>query len=345
MAKETDIDIKKTYQQYIRKKKTFLFFLLLLLVICSIISLHVGSSKMTVVESFAVLLGNENATLREIIFQIRLPRLLGGLLIGMNLALSGLIIQSSLNNPLASPTTIGISSASAAGANVALILFSRWGIERNLWLTALSSFLMAMACMSLVLLISNLRTANKTTVVLAGTAFHALFLAFITIIQYFADDTELASAVAWTFGDLGRVHFDEIVILAVVTALSVLCMYALRWQMNALDMGEQSAHSLGIPVRHLRNLCILIAALNTGVSVAFAGIIGFVGLLAPQMTKRLIGEDKRFMIPAALLSGACIVLASDALARVVVAPLVLPVGAVTSLFGAPLFLYVLLKGR
>ena len=131
----------------------------------------------------------------------------------------------------------------------------------------------------------------------------------------------------------------------VVSLLSSLIVYLYRWHMNAMDSGEHTAHSLGVDTRGMRNLSIFLAALNTGISVAFVGVIGFVGLLAPQVTKRIIGEDKRFMIPGTLLMGAFLVLFSDTLARTVSAPLVLPVGAITSILGAPVFVYILLKEK
>lgn len=335
--------LRKQYQRHIWRKKAFIVWLLFLTVIFFLFSLYLGSSQMTMKESFMVLVGYGDSNMQSIVLHIRVPRIIGGLFVGVSIALSGLIVQSALNNPLASPSTIGISAASAAGANIALIVFAHFGIEASVSLTAISSFVMAMICMLLVLGISSLRMVGKTTVILAGTAFHALFMALITIIQYFADDTELASAVSWTFGDLGRIHFDGIVIVGMVTTLSALIVYFLRWHMNAMDMGERAAHSLGVNAKRMRNISIFIAALNTGVSVALVGIIGFVGLLAPQLTKRVIGEDKRFMLPATLLMGACIVLFSDCIARTLISPLTLPVGAVTSVFGAPLFLYILLK--
>lgn len=173
--------------------------------------------------------------------------------------------------------------------------------------------------MVLVLAISSLKRSDRTTVLLGG--------------------------VAWTFGDLGRIDYSEIVIVMAVTVFSIWTVYAPRWRFNAMDMGEGTARSLGIDTKLLRNASILIAALNTGVSVAFVGIIGFVGILAPAMVKRVIGEDKRFMIPATLLMGAPIVLVGDALVRTVAAPLVLPVGAITAALGAPVFVYILLMER
>lgn len=331
-------------QARIAFKRTFLIGLFIVLVGIGIVSLNVGSSGMTISESIRTLAGLGSEKSRFIVFAIRLPRIIGGVFVGMGIALSGMVIQTSLNNPLASPSTLGISSASALGANIAIITMARFGFEVSAALTGLCSFIAAVGCMILVLAISSLRRSDKTMVILAGVALNSIFSAATIIIQYFANETQLAAAVSWTFGDLGRINFEEIRIVAIVTVLSALMMYARRWDLNAMDSGEHTAHSLGVNTRSLRNLSIFVAAINTGVSVAFVGMIGFVGLLAPQITKRIIGEDKRFMILGTLLMGAVIVLFSDTLARTIAAPLVLPVGAITSLIGAPVFVYILLKG-
>ena len=300
---------------------------------------------MTIGESVLTLFGRGSEKSRFIVWGIRLPRVMGGFFVGIGTALSGMIIQSSLNNPLASPSTLGISSASALGANIAIITLARIGIQASSAMTAAFAFASSILCMLLVLGISSLRRADKTTVILAGVALNSLFSAVTIIIQYFADETKLAAAVAWTFGDLGRINFREIAIVMAVSVVSSAVIYLYRWNLNAMDSGEHTAHSLGVNTKFMRNLSIFLAALNTGICVAFVGVIGFVGLLAPQITKRVIGEDKRFMIPGTLLMGAFLVLFSDTLARTIAAPLVLPVGAITSILGAPVFVYILLKER
>ena len=340
---ETELQVQ--YRKYLSRKMSFIVLLIVLLSATAALSLNIGSSGMTVGESLKALAGRGIEKHARIVFDIRLPRIIGGFFVGMSIALSGMVIQSALNNPLASPSTLGISSASAFGANVALIVFVRLGMRPSALTNGAVSFLSAMLCMVLVLVVSSLKRSDRTTVLLGGVALNALFGAMMTIVQFFADDVELASAVAWTFGDLGRIDYSEIKIVATVTVLSIWAVYALRWRFNAMDMGEGTAHSLGVDTKLLRNASILIAALNTGVCVAFAGIIGFVGILAPSMVKRVIGEDKRYMIPATLLMGALIVLVGDALARTAAAPLVLPVGAITSALGAPVFVYILLKER
>ncbi len=339
------MDLITKYDAYIKKKRRYLFLLLVGVLILIMVALNIGSSDLSITDSLMTLVGRGTERSNHIVFKIRLPRILGGLLVGMSIALSGMLVQTVLCNPLASPSTLGITNASAFGANVALILFAKLGLVSSPFAVSVISFLSAMACMVLILSIANLKSFSKSSIVLAGVAFGSVFSAATIMIQYFADDMEIASAVFWTFGDLGRISYGQIRILAVIVSVSVLLVYRFRWRFNAMDQGEHTAHSLGVDVVKMRNIAILLAALNTGASVAFVGIIGFIGLLGPQITKRLIGEDKRYMLPGTLLMGANIILASDTLARTVIAPVVLPVGAITSFLGAPLFIYILLKER
>jgi iron complex transport system permease protein len=181
-------------------------------------------------------------------------------------------------------------------------------------------------------------------VVLAGVAFGSLFSAASTLIQYFAEDVQVAAMVFWTFGDLGRVAWQEVGLLAILTLGAFLYFLFHRWDYNALDSGEDTAQSLGVPVEQIRFRSMLAASLITAVSVSFTGIIGFIGLIAPQMMRRVLGVDHRFLIPASAISGAALLLFADTVARTLVSPVVLPVGAITSFFGAPLFLFLLAKG-
>lgn len=342
---ENYMELHSIYKSFIRKKVLLILGLLLLLILLVTISINIGSSEMTVKQSLLTLIGRGNEMSNHIVFKIRMPRVIGGIFVGMSIALSGMLVQTVLNNSLASPSTLGITNASAFGANVALLFIVNLGIQVSPVFVSICSFIAAMLCMLTILTVANIRQFSKSSIILAGVAFGSLFSAATIMLQYFADDTQIASAVFWTFGDLGRIKYSQIRVLGIITTASALLFYKLRWDLNAMDMGESTAHSLGINVKNMRNLSIFISALNTAVSVAFVGMIGFVGLLSPQITKRLIGEDKRFMIPATLLMGAAIMLLSDTLARTIIAPVVLPVGTITSFLGAPLFIYILLKER
>jgi iron complex transport system permease protein len=175
-------------------------------------------------------------------------------------------------------------------------------------------------------------------------ALSSLFSAGIILIQYFAQDVQIAVAVFWTFGDLGRAAWSEVLIMACVSGLSFIYFIFKRWDYNALDSGEETAKGLGVHVENVRMTGMFVSSLITAVAVSFLGIIGFIGLIGPQIMRRIIGNDHRYLIPSSALAGSLLLLISDTLARTMISPVVLPVGAITSFFGGPLFLYLLAKG-
>lgn len=207
-----------------------------------------------------------------------------------------------------------------------------------------SAFICSIVATIIILVLAKFRNFLPEAIVLAGVALGSLFSAATTIIQYFAQDVQIAAAVFWSFGDLGRVSWSELIILSFVIGVSLIYFMIRRWDYNALDSGEESAKSLGVNVERVRFESMFISSLITAVCVSFLGIIGFVGLIGPQIMRRIIGGDHRHLIPAAALMGANLILLSDTLARTIISPVVLPVGAITSFLGAPMFLYLLIRG-
>lgn len=195
-----------------------------------------------------------------------------------------------------------------------------------------------------ILMLAGIRNFSPEAMVLSGVALSSLFSAGTILIQYFAQDFQIAAVVFWTFGDLGRTAWPEVTILAIIIALSFIYFMFRRWDYNALDSGEETAKGLGVNVERVRQFGMLLSSLIAAVAVSFLGIIGFIGLVGPQIMRRIIGGDHRYLIPASALMGSLLLLVSDTLARTMVAPVVLPVGAITSFFGAPLFLYLLIRG-
>ena len=180
--------------------------------------------------------------------------------------------------------------------------------------------------------------------ILAGIAFGSLFSAGTVITQYFANDVQVASIVFWTFGDVGRASWRELAIMSAVTLPVTAYFVFNRWNYNALESGDDTARSLGVNVGRTRLMGMLLASLVASVAVSFLGIIAFIGLVSPHLMRRIIGDDYRFLIPGSCAMGALLLLASDTLSRTIIAPVVLPVGAITSFMGAPLFLYLLIRG-
>jgi iron complex transport system permease protein len=196
-----------------------------------------------------------------------------------------------------------------------------------------------------ILLLVKIKRASPETMILTGVALGSLFTAGITTIQYFASDVEVAAIVYWTFGDVGRSTWSNLgFMIAVVAPVSGYFMYH-SWDFNALDAGAETAKSLGVGVETLRVRGMALASLATAVIISFVGIIGFVGLVAPHMVRKVIGSDERFLLPGSGLVGALLLVVADTVARTIISPVVLPVGILTSFLGAPLFLYLVMRGR
>lgn len=335
------------------RKRLIIAGLALLTLFLGVIAINAGAANTNPLQVLRTLLGLETGTANIVIWNIRLPRVLAGIIAGAGLGVAGCVMQTNLRNPLASPSTLGISNAAAFGANLAIIFFGAGTIHSNThdavfianpYSVTLSAFVFSMLAMFLILALARLRGFSPESVVLAGVAFGSLFSAASTLVQYFAEDVQVAAMVFWTFGDLGRVAWQEVGLLAILISGAFVYFLLHRWDYNALDSGEDAAKSLGVHVEQIRFRSLLAASLITAVAVSFMGIIGFIGLIAPQMMRRVLGVDHRFLIPASAVSGAALLLLSDTVARTLISPVVLPVGAITSFFGAPLFLFLLAKG-
>ncbi|WP_243685421.1 FecCD family ABC transporter permease [Methanosarcina barkeri] len=288
-----------------------------------------------------------------IIWNIRLPQALAAIVAGAGLSVAGVAMQSILRNPIASPFTLGISNAGAFGAAVSVVVLGTGKMQstvanavtiNNPYLTTTVALFFCLLATGVILLISSIRGASPEVMVLAGVALSSLFTAGTAFLQYFADDTQLAAVVFWTFGDVGRVTWPELEIMAGVVLLAIIFFVANCWNYNAIDAGDETAKGLGVNVERTRLVGMVIAALVSAVIVAFLGVIGFIGLVCPHMVRRVIGDDQRYLIPGSTLFGGILLLASDTAARLIISPYVLPVSILTAFMGAPVFIYLLLKG-
>lgn len=344
----------EAYKSYTAKKVAIAICSIIIMIILSIIAINAGSTNIRFNEIFRAIIGQGTEVSNIVVLHIRLPRIIAAIVAGAGLSVSGCVMQNNLRNPLASPSTLGISNAAAFGANLAIIIFGAGSfrslgadavIINNPYIVTLSAFTLSMIAAFVILLLAKLRSFSPQSIILAGVALGSLFSAGTTLIQYFADDVQVAAAVFWTFGDLGRVSWNEVIIMAVVIGTALIYFMLKRWDYNALDSGEESAKSLGVNVERVRFGGMFVSSLITSVAVAFLGIIGFIGLISPQIVRRIIGGDHRFLIPISAITGSIILLFADTLARTIIAPVILPVGAITSFLGAPLFLYLLLRGH
>ena len=209
----------------------------------------------------------------------------------------------------------------------------------------LCAFLGGLATTAVILILCRLRSASPSSMILAGVALSSLFSGATTLLQYFADDVQLSTVVYWTFGDLGRPGWSEIRLMYAVTLAALVYFLWNRWNYNALSSGVQTAKSLGVSVDLLSYISMGLCTLIASVAVAFVGIVSFVGLIAPHIVRRFVGSDYRFLLPCSALAGSTLLLLGDLAAKVILPPAILPIGAITSLLGAPLFLLLIFRGE
>ena len=350
--KQTDLT---AYNKYIRKKWIVLLAMVGLLFASAIASLSAGSANLSVLDIIRTLFGGGTRQQNAIIWNVRMPRVATAVAVGIALALSGCVMQNVLRNPLASASTLGVSQGASFGAAVAIVYFGA-GIQVNAGGTAsaltvtnpamvtLCAFLGGIATTAVILGLARLRGTSPATMVLAGVAISSMFTGGTALVQYFCDDVMVATVVYWTFGSLGRAGWREIAIIAALTFGAFLYFYYNRWNYNAMEGGTHTAKSLGVPVDRLIVLSMALCALISSVAVAFVGCISFIGLIAAHIMRRFVGNDYRFLIPCSALCGGVLLLLSDIVSRMLLSPTVLPIGALTSFLGAPLFLYLIIKG-
>lgn len=346
------MESQKTYKGYIRFKLLFILLLGIATLLTALLAICAGSAGLSLKEVVLTLLGHGSSQSATVVFNIRMPRIITAIVAGIGLATVGCAMQSILRNPLASASTLGIAQGAAFGASFAIIVLGA-GMQNqtldgvtisNPYMVSICAFISAMMSTLIILGLSHFKKVTPESMVLSGVALSTMFSGATTLLQYFAADVKVAAVVFWTFGDLGRTSWSEVIIMSVMTMLSLIYLAFNCWNFNALQNGEETAKGLGVNVDGMRLAGMFICSLTASTIVSFVGIINFIGLIAPHIVRRFIGSDYRYLLPSSALMGALLLLLSDTAARVVVAPVILPIGAITSLLGAPLFLYLLFKG-
>lgn len=355
MRKTLRAQAPDVYRRYRLRHTAALAFLGVVVLLACVISLWSGSYATPLSQLLRGIFGTaSDPSVNTVVRSLRLPRICTALLGGAGLGAAGCVLQSVLRNPLASASTLGISQGAGFGAAFAIIVLgagvqssgsAAGGLSFTSPMTiSVCAFLCSMAVSLVILALSRLRSVTPEAMVLAGVALSSLFSGASTLLQYFADEVQLASVVFWTFGDLGRTTWREVGIMAAVVLATGVYFFFNRWNYNALEGGEQTAVSLGVRVDHLRLANVLLCSLTASVVVSYVGVINFIGLVAPHLARRLVGGNYCVLLPASALTGAALLVAGDLAARQILAPVVLPIGAITSFLGAPLFLYLLFKG-
>lgn len=276
----------------------------------------------------------------QVVMELRLPRIVGAVLVGAALSVSGAAYQVMFRNPMVSPTILGVSAGAAFGAAIAILLSLPVLVVH---LTTFGGGLLAVA-ITYVVGVKFCRGGNTTlAIILSGIIVSTLFTSLLSMIKYVADPYDkLPVIVYWLMGSLASITRDNLILPLLLMAAAFLPLYFLRWKINLLSFGDGEAKSLGIPVERLRLTVIICATLMTAAAVAISGIIRLVGLVVPHLVRFIVGPDFRFLLPGSALMGGLFLLASDNLARTLWT-MEIPLGILTSLFGVPFFLYLLIK--
>ncbi|KAB0566317.1 iron ABC transporter permease [Pseudomonas palleroniana] len=284
-----------------------------------------------------------SATDQVIIWNVRLPYALMAVLVGCALSLAGAEMQAILNNPLASPFTLGVSSAAALGASLVIVF-----PVTTVWVSAntaisISAFIFAAASVFLLQAMSRLRGAGVESLVLFGIALVFSCNAVVALLQLVATEDVLQQLVFWTLGSVTRANWDKLGILALVVAAVLPFSFAAAARLTLLRMGEDRAQSFGVDVKRLRFFSLLRISLLSATAVAFVGTIGFIGLVGPHIARILVGEDQRFLLPASALTGALLLSLSSIASKWLMPGVIVPVGIVTALVGVPIFVVLVFK--
>ncbi len=334
------------------KALTLSFGLTLLLLAAVLLSLAIGASGTSLWTALGGLFGTEPLSARDriVLYDIRLPRTVMGMLVGAALAVSGAVMQGLFRNPLADPGLVGVSAGAGLGAIVAIVLggFLPAALAAlfGYYLVSVAAFVGGWLTTILLYKVSTRRgRTSVATMLLAGIALGALAGALQGILVYIADDAQLRTLTFWGMGSLAGATWTKVFAAAPLILLALVAAPFLARGLNALALGEAAASHIGIPVQRLKNTAILMVAGAVGAAVAVAGGIGFVGIVVPHLLRLMVGPDHRFLLLNSALLGAALLLSADVISRVIIAPAELPIGIVTATLGGPFFLWILLRQR
>lgn len=343
-------DEKSKYRKLILRRMMFLVFCAILLFVIIGVSITLGSASITFLDAYTAIFGKifpdwltVNPLADTVVWQLRLPRVLLAVLAGATLAMSGSTTQAILRNPIATPYTIGVSAGASLGAALGII-FGK-GLTDGPFLIIGNAFIFSLIPVVIVLLLVKRRGATPETIILSGIAIMYIFSAITTLLQYFAESNAVAATVFWAIGDLSRAAWWQLPYIFIVLVICIAINLKLSWDLNIMKMGDDSAKALGVEVNRVRTLTLITACLSTATVVSFTGPIGFICLVSPHICRAIIGGDERYLIISSCLFGAILLLFADILARRLIAPIILPVGAITAFLGGPLLLYLLLKRK
>lgn len=337
--------LRDLYRRGASKRMVLSVAMLAVLLALAMLDLVTGPSGMPLADLWTALLAGPNGEDRmaaAIFWQLRLPQTLMGVLVGAGLGLAGLQMQTILDNPLASPFTLGFSAAAGFGAALA-ILFGEWIPAPEFMAIPVSAFAMTLLATALVHVIAQLRGATPEILVLGGIAVMFFFQSLQSLMQFIASPEVLQQIVFWLFGSLLKATWTSVSVVAAILFACAPFMAGNVWALTTLRLGDASARSLGLKVETVRRRTFLVVALLTAAAVSFVGTIGFVGLIAPHVARTVVGEDHRYALPLSAIAGAIILIGASVFGKFISPGAAIPVGIVTAVAGVPMLLAVILR--
>jgi len=346
LSSEECESVTKGYARYILFKIVFICVCVALTAVAVIYALTLGDYPISFWDCYKTvwehITGDVSNSLYDgIIFTLRLPRIEMAVLAGAGLAIAGVVMQSTMMNPLADSYTTGVSSGASLGATI-YIAFGFAFVDSDYGMVV-NAFVLSLVPMFIIIAMAKIKNASPTTIIMGGIAIMYLFNALTTVFNLMADPDELEAIYRWSVGTLSLATKENVAVCAVFVIPISIIMMCLGNKLNIMASGDESAKSLGVDADKFRVICLLLTALMTAAVVSFTGLIGFIGLVAPHIVRIFVGADNRFLLPASAAFGALLLVVSDLVGRTVIAPAILQVGVVTAFLGGPLFLWLILR--
>ncbi|PHM75146.1 FecCD family ABC transporter permease [Xenorhabdus kozodoii] len=343
----SECDIKAHYRYILRRRIAWIVFIVLAIGTSVVLDFTMGPSGLSLQTLWQTLVSPENVNVatRVIVWDIRLPYALMAVVIGLSLGLAGAEMQTILNNPLASPSTLGVSDAASFGAALAIVLGIGIPGIPDQWVISANAFFFAFLAALMLDGITRWTRVATSGVVLFGIAMVFTFEALVSMMQFIATEDTLQGLVFWTMGSLARATWEKLGIMMLVFSIIIPFSLSNSWRLTALRLGEDRAISFGINISRLRLGTLLRISILTASAVAFVGPIAFIGLVAPHIARMIFGEDHRFFLPASALIGALVLSMASIASKNLIPGIIIPVGIVTSLVGVPFFLSIILRNR
>ncbi len=338
---------RKLYNKITYKKAIILMAFMLVCIFMLVADISTGPADLSVWKVFFTIFDPDSSddTTRVIVWVIRLPIALMALIVGAALGVAGVAMQTILNNPLASPYTLGVSAGAGFGAALTIVIGVSVVPHLQKFLIPANAFLFAFLTTVVICSLTKIKGASVETMILTGIAMLFLFNSLTALLQYYASEEALQAIVFWLFGSLLKADWIKFSITLVILVIVSLILLKDAWKLTALRLGDERAKGLGVDVEKLRLKTLFLISLLTAVAVCFVGTIGFIGLVAPHIARMLVGEDQRYLIPTSMFAGMLILQTASILSKVIVPGAIFPIGIVTSFIGVPFFMFLVLKRK